>query len=166
MWGKILIGIVVVTSLFYGLGIFLRGSSSSLIQARVEKAYEEMDEIASALQKTYRKFSDGDVGADPRFEEFEIGRADDLWPDTFDGFLNVKDPFDPEEGIYLIATLEDWFIVISPGPNKYIDVKPRLLEEAMGKGSDLEETVEAWTYDSEKGPNSEGDLFVIQRFGS
>lgn len=166
MWGKILIGIVVVTSLFYGLGIFLRGSSSSFVQSRVEQAYEDMREMASALERDFKKFSEGDVGEDLRFEEFEFGRADEVWPDTFAGFMNVVDPFDPEKGIYLAATLNDHFLFISPGPNKFIDVSPKLIEEAIKNDSDLVDTVEAWTYSPDNGVNSDGDLFVIQEFGS
>lgn len=165
MWGKILIGIVVVTSLFYGLGIFLRGSSSSFVQQRVDQAYEEMEEVANALQRTYKKFFDGDVGSDPRFEEFNFGRADNLWPETFSGFVKVIDPFDPEKGLYLIATLGDQFVVISSGPNKFIDISPRLLEEALRNKTTLGETLAVWTYDPSNGTTSEGDLFLVQEFG-
>ena len=165
MWGKILIGIIVVTLLIYGLGIFLRGSSSSFVQAKVDQAYKEMEEVATALRRTFTKFDQGDMGEDPRYEEFEIGRADKLWPETFSGFLNVKDPFDPEGGFYLMATLDDFFVVISPGPNKYIDIQPVLLEEAMRSETGLEETLGPWTYDPDNGTTSDGDLFVYQRFG-
>lgn len=166
MWGKILIGIVVVVILFYGLGVFFQGSSTSYVQTRVDQARSEMNEIAEALQKAYRDFDERDLRDDPRFGEFEFGRANRLWPDIFEGYLRVTDPFDPEKGFYLVATWGDDFILISPGPNKYIDIPPHLLEEAMKNESNLEETLSSWTFDIEKGAKSEGDLFLVQKFGS
>lgn len=166
MWGKILIGIVVVVILFYGLGVFFQGSSVSYVQTRVDQAHSELTEVAEAIQKAYQDFVERDLREDPRFEEFEFGRADRIWPEVFEGFLRVSDPFDPEKGFYLVATMGDDFVLMSPGPNRFIDIPLHLLEEAMKNGSDLEETLATWTFDIEKGAKSEGDLFLVQKFGS